>query len=337
MLLSEYTKLLLPAIEEELKIAVEQAGILEDETLKEMLKYHMGWTGAGSGPQAQGKRIRPLLLLLTTIANQGEWQTALPAAAAVELIHNFSLIHDDIEDKSVLRRGRKTLWTLHQIPLALNAGDSMFSLAFAALGRSSSQLDPQVISQVYHQLSQTCLKLTQGQHLDLSFETQDKITTERYFQMIQGKTAAMLAAATQIGAIIAGKNQAEVEKYRNFGFNLGISFQIQDDILGIWGDEAITGKSAASDLIARKKSLPILYGLGKNGEFSRAWNTEDINPKNAPLLAEILQTEGAYDYAQGQVEHYTRLSLSLFDHERPENSGFTALKALALKLLSRSA
>jgi geranylgeranyl diphosphate synthase type I len=122
MTLSEYSQFLLPAIEEELKTVVSKANLPEDPSMHAMLTYHMGWSGQGAGLKAQGKRIRPLLLLLTTTANDGDWQLALPAAASIELIHNFSLIHDDIEDKSEYRRGRETLWKIHRVPLALNAG-----------------------------------------------------------------------------------------------------------------------------------------------------------------------------------------------------------------------
>ena len=272
---------------------------------------------------------------LSTIANQGEWQHALPAAAAVELIHNFSLIHDDIEDLSEQRRGRETLWTLHKVPLALNAGDSMFSLAFAALERLSAQLDPLVINQVYQLLPQTCLALTKGQHLDLSFENADRISLELYMQMIEGKTAALLASATQIGALLAGANGKSVECYRQLGFNLGIAFQIQDDFLGIWGDEAVTGKSSASDLISRKKSLPILFGLEHNKEFAEAWDNQEINVQNAPILADLLKTTNAYDYTQERVKHYTTLALEIFERELPQNPGTSALYELARKLLQR--
>jgi geranylgeranyl diphosphate synthase type I len=337
MTLLEYSHFLLPAVEEEIKAVVSDANIEQDASLHTMLTYHMGWSGPGSGKKAQGKRIRPLLLLLTTIANGGEWQLALPAAAAIELIHNFSLIHDDIEDNSEYRRGRETLWKIHQVPLALNAGDAMFSLSFLALDRLSRDLDPGIIQKTHTLLAQTCLALTKGQHLDISFESDDLVTVERYLQMIQGKTAALLACTTQLGALIAGADNEAIELYRQLGFNLGIAFQIQDDYLGIWGDQALTGKSVASDLVARKKSFPILYGLQQQGEFARAWLQQEITESNAPELAKMLENEGAHDYTKEQAEHYTHLALQDFQQMRNEISATTALEELFLKLLKRTA
>lgn len=337
MTLPEYSQILLPAIEDEIKAVISEAEIPQDESLHAMLTYHMGWSGPGAGLKAQGKRIRPQLLLLATIANGGEWSSALPAAAAIELIHNFSLIHDDIEDESEFRRGRETLWKIHRVPLALNAGDAMFSLAFLALQRLSEDLNSEIIQRTHTLLAQTCLALTKGQHLDISFENNDHVSVKRYLQMIQGKTAALLACTTQLGALIAGADQETIETYRKLGFNLGIAFQIQDDYLGIWGDEAITGKSVASDLIARKKSLPILYGLQQQGEFAHAWQELEITESNAPELAKLLENEGAHDYTKEQAEHYTNLALHVFQNERIENPAVTALEELFLKLLKRTA
>jgi geranylgeranyl diphosphate synthase type I len=337
MTLSEYSQSLPPAIEAELKAVVSDANIVEDPSLHSMLTYHLGWTGPGAGLKAQGKRIRPLLLLLTNIANDGEWQLALPAAASIELIHNFSLIHDDIEDKSEHRRGRETLWKIHQVPLALNAGDAMFSLAFIALERLSPDLGQEVIQKTHTLLAQTCLALTKGQHLDISFESTEHVTVEQYLQMIQGKTAALLATSTQLGALLAGADQDSVEVYRELGFNLGIAFQIQDDYLGIWGDPVVTGKSAASDLIARKKSLPILYGLQQQGEFFQAWHQEEISESNAPDLAKMLEKEGALDYTKHEAGKFTNRAMKVFQQKRVENSAVSALEELFDKLLKRSA
>jgi geranylgeranyl diphosphate synthase type I len=337
MTLSEYSQFLLPAIEEELKTVISNAKISEDPSMHAMLTYHMGWSGPGAGQKARGKRIRPLLLLLTAIANGGNWQLALPAAASIELIHNFSLIHDDIEDKSEYRRGRETLWKIHQVPLALNAGDAMFSLAFIALERLSQELNSEIIQKTHTLLAQTCLALTKGQHLDISFEGSEHVTTKRYLQMIQGKTAALLATTTQLGAFIAGADQDSVEIYGQLGLNLGIAFQIQDDYLGIWGDQAVTGKSAASDLIARKKSLPILFGLQQQGVFAKAWHQVEITESNASELAKMLENEGALGYTKEQAEYFTTRAMKVFQHKRIENPAVTALEELFDKLLKRTA
>lgn len=335
MNLNAYTQLLLPPLEAELKAIAASAKIEDDSSLQEMLSYHMGWN-EGHG-KAQGKRIRPLLVLLSTLACGGEWQRSLPAAAAVELIHNFSLIHDDIEDNSEYRRGRLTLWKKHNLPLALNAGDGMFTLAFIALQRSSPQISQEAVISAYRVLADTCLALTKGQHLDISFESEEVVSVEKYLQMIEGKTGALLAGSAQIGALLASASPETTNLFRELGRNLGLAFQIQDDLLGIWGDPAVTGKSAASDLTARKKSLPILFGLEKNLEFAQIWRSQEINEQTAPALAQVLTNEGALDYTQKQAGHYTRLALDIFTQLPEKNSAVLALEELANLLLKRSA
>jgi geranylgeranyl diphosphate synthase type I len=335
--LKEYTQQFLPEIESELKAVIAETAIQRDISLQEMLSYHLGWSGPGAGKKAQGKRIRPLLLLLSTLAAGGVWKLSLPAAAAIELIHNFSLIHDDIEDNSETRRGRPTLWKRHKMPLALNAGDSMFTLAYIALERLSPEIPQTVSISVYQILSKTCLALTKGQHLDISFEEQAEVSTEDYLEMIQGKTASLLAGTAQIGAVLAGAETSVIEEFRQFGLNLGLAFQIQDDLLGIWGDSEKTGKSAASDLISRKKSLPILYGLENKGEFYKIWHEQEITAETAPALAKILAAEGAHGYTQERAEHFTRLAQNLFDTLPKDNQAAQALEELTHQLLNRTA
>jgi geranylgeranyl diphosphate synthase type I len=154
--------------------------------------------------------------------------------------------------------------------------------------------------------------------------------------MIQGKTAALLACACQLGAVIAGAEPGIIDAYRRLGFNLGIAFQIHDDYLGIWGDPQATGKSAASDLIARKKSLPILYGLGQEQEFAQIWRQQEITKQTAPALAELLAVEGAFDYTQERAEYYTNLALKVFEELPAKNEPTQALEELTHKLLNRS-
>ena len=170
-----------------------------------MLAYHMGWEGEGAGPAARGKRIRPLLVLLTSGAAQGDWKNALPAAAAVELIHNFSLIHDDIQDGSDQRRGRPTVWKLWGTAQAINSGDAMFALAHLTIFRLAGTTNEHTAFQAAHMLQETCLELTKGQFLDMSYETQSQLMIDDYWPMVSGKTAALLATCTELGALVAGQ------------------------------------------------------------------------------------------------------------------------------------
>jgi geranylgeranyl diphosphate synthase type I len=187
---------------------------------------------------------------------------ALPAAAAIELLHNFSLIHDDIEDGDEMRHHRPTLWKVWGVPLGINTGDGMFTLAFAAIQRLTQRgVNSKATLAVLNQFTQTCLTLTEGQHLDISFEQRPVISVDEYMYMIQGKTAALIGASVAIGARIAGAPTSQQTDMLQFGQALGLAFQIQDDILGIWGDPAVTGKPVGNDILNRKKSLPLIHAL----------------------------------------------------------------------------
>lgn len=335
--MTEFIHHLQHLIEEELMTTVALVKGDEFEDLYFMMAYHLGWEGKGAGPEARGKRIRPLLVLLTTAAAGGDWQVALPAAVAVELIHNFSLIHDDIEDHSPLRRGRATLWTLWGTPQAINAGDAMFTLAHLALLRLGESVSPQVAHSANRILQQTCLSLTQGQFLDMVYEKRNDLTLTAYWQMINGKTAALLAACTHLGAIAAEAGQETCVAYRQFGLHLGLAFQAQDDLLGIWGDENLTGKSNQSDLLAGKKTLPVLYGLSQGGLFARRWQEGVLEAHEIGNVAEQLEREGARAFTQERANELTQSALDALDKAQPQGPAGIALRELALSLLKRKA
>ncbi len=329
------TEQMLPAIEQALRQAMASA---EDEyaaEMYEMLAYHLGWTGEDAGEKARGKRIRPLLVTLTTAAAEGDWQHALPAAAAVELLHNFSLIHDDIQDKSPLRRGRATVWQIWGIPQAINAGDAMFTLAHQALSGLQANLPPATVLEAHQLFQATCLALTQGQYLDMAYEARGDLDLEAYWPMVRGKTAALLATCTELGALVAQQDQATRSSYRELGYFLGLAFQVQDDLLGIWGDAAVTGKSNESDLVEGKKSLPVLYGLGLDGPFARRWRQGPIRPEEVSETARQLAAEGAKDYAQHMADQLTSKALHALQAAQPQGDGALALRDLADLLLKR--
>lgn len=328
---------MLSAVEEELKRAVQQAGGNDLAELHYMLAYHMGWEGEGAGPEASGKRIRPLLVLLTCAAAGNDWHRALPAAAAVELVHNFSLIHDDIQDNSTLRRGRETVWKRWGVPQAINAGDTLFSLAQLTILRLAETASPEVSLRAAQVLHETCLQLTQGQYLDLAYESRGNLSIEAYWPMVTGKTGALLSACTRIGAIVACAPEDVIQAYARFGLSLGLAFQLQDDLLGIWGDAELTGKSAESDLISGKKSLPVLYGLERQGPFARRWSQGNIRSHEVRELAEQLKNEGAYDYTRELANQHTTRALECLEQARPSGEAGEALIGLARRLLSRKA
>jgi geranylgeranyl diphosphate synthase type I len=337
MSFEQYSRLMLPAIENELKAAVDTVRGPGLDELTYMMAYHLGWEGEGAGREASGKRIRPLLLLLTAAAAGGKWEAALPAAASIELIHNFSLIHDDIEDNSSLRRGRPTLWKKWGAAQAINTGDAMFSLAHLELMKLEETTSPAIALRGVRILQETCLSLTQGQHLDMAYEHRNDLTEADYWPMIQGKTAALLGACTNLGALTAGAARDQLLVYRQFGRSLGLAFQVQDDILGIWGAAMQTGKSAESDLVEGKKSLPVLFSLGKKEGFARRWLRGPIAPSEVTELASMLEAEGARAYAQETSSRLTQEALQALEEARPSGDAGQALAELAELLLKRQA
>jgi len=334
--LDAYQESMLPAVEQAMQAVLSRAHQHTDDGLYHMLAYHMGWEGEGAGPRARGKRIRPLLLLLTAEAAGGAWRQAIPAAAAVELLHNFSLIHDDIEDNDQRRRGRPTVWTQWGVPLAINGGDALFSLAHLAVLELYPSLNAETTLQAARILQQTALHLTQGQHLDITYETLEKVSIEAYWQMVEGKTAALLAACTETGALIAGATESARRAYREFGRMLGMAFQAWDDYLGIWGDAALTGKSTTGDLMERKKTLPILYGLQQNQSFAQLWREGwPRNPADVPHMAAALEADGARAYTQAVAASLTEQALAALEEAQPQGQAGQALHELAQRLLNR--
>ena len=335
MSLKTYMGIMRPAIETELQ---RQIGRLnEPHTLPfyDMLTYHMGWTGEGAGPEATGKRIRPLMVLLTVAACNTEWLHAVPAAAAVELVHNFSLVHDDIQDNSDKRRGRTTTWKKWGAPMAINTGDALFVLSNQAIMDLSEHYPAETVVKTATILHNTCLDLTRGQFLDMSYETRTDLGVEDYWPMIAGKTAALLSACCHIGAILGGADDSKQDAYRSFGHAVGLAFQVQDDILGIWGDEAITGKSAANDLLEGKKSLPVLHGLSQGGKFAERWAKGPIQPNEVEGLAKILANEGSYEYTHAMSRQMTTLALDNLREADLQGEAGEALMELANLLIKR--
>jgi len=330
-------KILLPAIESELQDQISRLDNPRTKAYHDMLTYHMGWTGEGAGPDATGKRIRPLLVLLTAAASSGgTWEKALPAAAAVELLHNFSLVHDDIQDNSDKRRGRPTVWVKWGTPQAINAGDGLFVLSNLAITDLVEHYPAEIVVRASQILHNTCLELTRGQYLDISYEKRSDLGVEDYWPMVSGKTAALLACCCQLGALLGGADESAQDAYRSFGHYLGLAFQVQDDILGIWGDEAVTGKSAASDLVEGKKSLPVLAGLGKKGKFAERWAQGPIKQEEVEDVAKLLASESAYTSTHEAAKQMTDLALNSLREADPQGEAGDALNELANKLLGRA-
>ena len=261
----------LPALEDELVAAVPVTGT--PPLLYQMMRYHLGWVDAQDNPThaPAGKRVRPLLCLLACEGYGADFHRALPAAAALELLHNFTLIHDDVQDRSDERRHRATVWRLWGDAQAINAGDAMYAVTHLALLRLLVTGTPaETVVAATALLDQTCLRICEGQCLDVDFESRPRVAREDYTAMIERKTAALIGCSLEMGAIVAGASVRQQQAMRRLGETIGLAYQVQDDVLGIWGDPAITGKPAADDIRNRKKTLPLIHALETAGAVDRA-------------------------------------------------------------------
>jgi geranylgeranyl diphosphate synthase type I len=283
----------------------------EDERTLElyrMVRYHMGL----DGDAARGKRIRPLIGLLAYQSIAGEHARALPGAAAVEMGHNFSLVHDDIEDRGTERRHRPALWTIWGTAQAINTGDTLFTLSRMALYRLAEEgFDDARILRLMRLYDETCLALCEGQFMDIWTSEHDEwMSVDYYFDMIERKTARLIAGSAEAGAVLATEDEATIGAYRRFGRALGLAFQLNDDLLGIWGHESATGKEA-SDIATRKKTLPLIYALAEAGgadhERLRAILAQGESEPSVADVAEVtatLERIGAREYTRQRARAY---------------------------------
>ncbi len=277
-----------------------------------MITYHLGWTDRNGEPVngSRGKRLRATLCLLACEATEGDYHHALPAAAAVELVHNLSLIQDDIQDDDAERRHRPTVWSIWGKPQALNAVTAMHGLANLALSRLGENGTP-FSKQQYSQrlLNETILKMSEGQYCDMSFEKRLDIDVNSYLDMIESKTAALITCSMEMGALLGTDEGSYIEAFREFGRNLGLAFQIRDDILGIWGVSEQTGKPEASDIANKKKSYPLVYAMqtakGKaRKELIEIYEKETIEENGFNRVLNILKSIGAQAHSQEMAEEY---------------------------------
>jgi geranylgeranyl diphosphate synthase type I len=302
-----------PLIEAEMKRAL----MGRDLVHYSLMRYHLGWEDRG-GKRHQtfrGKMLRPLLCLASCEAVGGDGERALPAAAALELLHNFSLIHDDIEDGSPQRHGRDTVWRVWGVAQAVNAGDGMFALAHVTLHRLSEVgvAADQVLA-VARLLDEASLRLCEGQYRDLSYEERLDVRCDDYLEMVAGKTAALMAASAASGALIGNASPDVVSLFEEFGRNLGFAFQIRDDILGIWGEAEETGKPTGEDIWTRKKSFPIVYALEQAAEQDReilraVYGKQGLNDEDVAAVSAVLQRAGARASSQQVAAEYASKAL----------------------------
>jgi geranylgeranyl diphosphate synthase type I len=321
------------------EIVEELSSIIDGSSLAlyDMMRYHLGWVDEQGNPkdanrraEEGGKLVRPTLVLLCCEAVGGDWHMALPAAAAVELVHDFSLIHDDIEDGDEERRQCATVWCLWGEPQAINVGDAMHSLARLALWRlDGHEVSPHKVRRAARILDETCLELCEGQYLDICYESRFDINVDDYLEMIDRKTAALISCSITLGALIGTDDENTVSQFERFGRKLGLAYQMVDDVLGIWG-----GKSA-SDIQKKKKTLPVIYALERAGGKDRStlsdiYAKEVLDSGDIERVICILDNLGAEGYTRGVAAEYYNQALreiggvDLIPPARDELKEFTA-------------
>ena len=301
-----------PAVDAGLRAALSR----NDSDVFDMLRYHMGWTDEHGAPieANSGKAVRPALCLFSAESVGGSWERALPAAVAIELTHNFSLVHDDIQDGDTQRRHRSTVWYLWGMSHGLNAGAAMNVLGNLAALQRPEGLSAEAALRVSRILTQASAEMIAGQVLDLSFEQRPRVSVEDYLTMISKKTGALLEASLHMGAVIGTDDEATIEAMRSLGRGLGLLFQVRDDMLGVWGVEETTGKPKASDIHRRKKSLPIVYALSAaEGEsrkrLQQVYNTDrPLTDEDVAEVFGVLDELDADKFCRNLAEEHAKLN-----------------------------
>ncbi|TSE00329.1 polyprenyl synthetase family protein [Skermania sp. ID1734] len=311
-----------------------------DPQLRRIVGYHFGWCDEnGQRTEANGgKGIRARMTLLAAAAAGGDPVAAAPGAAAIELVHNFSLVHDDLMDRDTMRRHRRTVWSLWGDTAAILAGDAMLSLAHEILAEhpvghaDSAQL----------LLARTTRELIRGQILDVAFESRSDVTAAECLDMAAAKTAALLSAAAAMGGVYAAASPEVVAALSNFGRHVGVAFQIIDDLLGIWGDPHVTGKPVYSDLRSRKKTLPITWVIehgGEHGQRVQRWLTDGHDPTEPDLraTAELVEAGGGRDWARRAARREAERAAQALDAIPELRLRASELIVLADRLVDREA
>lgn len=315
--LQRYQTEILTSLRRALERAKGSATRLEEDDLAPFygqMQYHLGWVDTTFSPVASnpGKLLRPALLLLAYEAagashydavsiphNSSNLSRALPAAASVELTHNFTLIHDDIEDGDTERRHRSTVWNVWGIPQAINTGDGMFALARLALWDVVNEgVDPDIAVRLGAVLDKACLVIAEGQYLDISFETREDISVAMYLDMISRKTAALMSCAAEMGAMLGTHDAETIARLRSFGYAIGIAFQVRDDLLGVWASTEELGKTPAGDIYRRKKSLPVLHALEQSNTADRQFLRRVYSQKTPVTRVQVEEVLSIFERTQ---------------------------------------
>lgn len=303
--------------------------------VRDIAGYHFGWWDADGRPASAdgGKALRPALVLLAAAAVGSAPEPVVPAAVAVELVHNFSLLHDDVMDGDTTRRHRPTVWSVFGIPAAILAGDALLTSAF------------EIISETGHPDARTALSglsaavqaLVAGQAADVSFERRTDVGVAECITMAEGKTAALIGQSCALGALFGNGTDEQVAAIHRFGERMGLAFQVTDDLLGIWGDPAVTGKSVYSDLGSRKKSLPVVAALNSGALAARELASlyHDPAPLDLGHVAELVDRCGGRAWCRTTADELLTEALGHLASARPVGLAGDELIGLAALAVRR--
>jgi geranylgeranyl diphosphate synthase type I len=308
-------------------------------SMRRIAGYHVGWWDEQGRrtETGQGKVIRPALVLLAAEAIGGRAGPAVTAAVAVELVHNFSLLHDDVIDRDATRRHRATAWSVFGVGEAVLAGDLLLSLALDVLGASEHPAAAEGI----RMLNTAVLDMTYGQTHDMAFEQRSDVAMADYLGMAGRKTGALIACACALGALFGRGSPQQVEHLRRFGEQLGLAFQLVDDLLGIWGDPARTGKPVFSDLEHRKKSAPVVAAL--SSPTAAGLELAELYRRDRPLTgdelvhaAELVEAAGGRSWSELQLGHLTTEAIRHLEAAEPTPRAAAELTTLTRLITERT-
>jgi geranylgeranyl diphosphate synthase type I len=267
----------------------------------------------------------------------GTGEEAAPAGAAVELIHNFSLVHDDIEDCDAERRHRPTVWKLWGVPHAINVGSSMQAMVNVAALRLAERVPSATVVRAFETLTRAIVRMTEGQYLDMAAQDAREMSLAAYFRMTGGKTAALVEAALRVGALLGTDNAAQVDQLARFGEAFGLAFQARDDYLGIWGEPRLTGKPVGSDILQGKRSLPVVHALEQLAPETEPGRTlrRALQAREVPAVLAALETAGTAAFVTAKVDEQTRAALEALDQAEVAGPPAEAIRAIAEFALGR--
>jgi geranylgeranyl diphosphate synthase, type I len=312
-------------------------------SMRTISRYHFGWADSSGRetPGGGGKALRPALTLLSAQAAGGDPAAALPAAVAVELVHNFSLLHDDVMDNDIERRHQPTAWTVFGVPAAILAGDALLTLAIEIARRDTR---PDLASEVVACLNESVQQLIVGQAADVDFERRTDVTLPECLAMASGKTGALMRCSSSIGALAVGADARTVATLTRFGDHLGLAFQLVDDLLGIWGSPEVTGKPALADLRSRKKSVPVVAALDSGTEagarlaelYFAPSQPDQVDDEAALIaIADLVERAGGLAWTEAEADRHIRQAEECLAELTAPPQVIEALRATALFVTRR--